>query len=155
MPQVGGQTHGRRMTASFALTGLLSRIAASFWYVDDAVAGSGGRDTFGYAFVDSTPDPTAARRTGGVGPRLPVFNFVDISTTGTLVAQGDECTSVAAGTGCDFATGAPVPLGGTGFPFYGEQSTDVVPSTNGVLYFGDPTAGLPGPINYPAAMSCS
>ncbi len=68
---------------------------------------SGGPDVFGYEFVDSA-------EAGG-----PVFTAADISTTGALVATGDDVTG-------------PVVLGAP-FRFYGTVYTTLHPTTNGMI----------------------
>lgn len=73
---------------------------------------TGGPDTFGYQFADSTTGQCA-------------FNFVDISQTGTTVVSGDD-------------VGAPVNLPGPSLDFYGETVTDIAMTSNGYLST-DPT----------------
>jgi hypothetical protein len=71
---------------------------------------SGGPDSFGYYFSDSTE------------PGGPTFNFEDISTTGTSLTLSDDQTSSA------------IPLSFS-FEFYGVSYTDVYISSNGFLTF--------------------
>ena len=79
----------------------------------DASAASGGPDAFGYRFVDQ--DDGA------------VYNYVDITMTGTSVISGDDSTG-------PIALGAP-------FEFYGVQYMNMVAATNGFLT-SDPGAAF-------------
>ena len=72
--------------------------------------GSGGPDAFGYRWADSDE------------PGGPVYDFVDISTTGTPVTLGD-----------DASTSVDLPFT---FPFYGVDQTTVRIVSNGWLGFG-------------------
>lgn len=78
---------------------------------DPIAEGRGGPDGFGYRWVDSDE------------PNGPVFNWQDISATGTpLNLTGDDATS------------PPVSLG-FNFPFYGSFFDSIRVSTNGFLSF--------------------
>ena len=72
--------------------------------------GSGGPDLFGYTWVDSNE------------PGGPVFNWVDITGSGTPITLTDD----------DYAT-VNLPFG---FEFYGAVKTQVKISSNGYLTFG-------------------
>ncbi len=74
---------------------------------------TGGPDAFGYTYIDS-------KSAGG-----PVFNWVDISGTGTQVFGADVDDEYA----------YPVPIGFT-FSFYGQTFTDAAIGSNGTIYFG-------------------
>lgn len=76
------------------------------------ILGAGGPDAFGYRWVDSNE------------PGGPAFQWVDISTTGTLVA--DVTT--------DDDTSAPIALGFS-VPFYGTTFNSMRVSSNGWLSF--------------------
>lgn len=78
----------------------------------DVPPATGGPDTFGYVYADSTTAQCA-------------FDFVDITASGTSVVSGDD-------------TAAPVALPGPSLDFYGETVTDIAMSTNGYLST-DPT----------------
>ncbi len=84
-----------------------------------AFALSGGPDSYGYYFSDSTE------------PGGPTYNFEDISGTGTSVTLSDDQTSGA------------VPLGFS-FSFYGTTYTNTYISSNGFLTF---LSGQPSPFN--------
>ena len=74
--------------------------------------GAGGPDSFGYTWIDSNE------------PGGPDFDFVDISSTGTLLTfSGTD----------DGAASVTLPFG---FSFYGETKTTALVSTNGYLTFG-------------------
>lgn len=81
----------------------------------------GGPDAFGYTFQDSSE------------PGGPVFDWVDISTTGAAVTLGDDAVSAA----------IPLPFP---FPFYGADQTSVRIVSNGYLTFG--TTGNTGASSY-------
>ena len=68
---------------------------------------TGGPDTFGYVYADSTTEQCA-------------FDYIDITATGTSVVSGDDA-------------GAPVNLPGPALDFYGLTVTDVAMATNGYL----------------------
>jgi hypothetical protein len=78
------------------------------------VVGPDPSDPFSYIALDETE------------PGGPVFNFIDISGTGTLVAKGDDRSSINSGILAPVTLGAP-------FSFYGESYTELVPSTNGYI----------------------
>jgi hypothetical protein len=78
------------------------------------VVGPDPSDPFSYIALDETE------------PGGPVFNFIDISGTGTLVAKGDDRSSINSGIFAPVTLGAP-------FSFYGQSYTDLVPSTNGFI----------------------
>jgi hypothetical protein len=80
-------------------------------------AGTGGPDAFGYTYTDSNE------------PDGPVFDLIDITATGVLVASGD-----------DVSTG-PLTLGAP-FSFYGVEYADLVAATNGYISV-DPADGGP------------
>ena len=99
-------------------------------------SGFGGPDGFGYRWVDSDE------------PNGPVFDWVDITSVGTLLSiTGDDATSV------------PIPMG-MDFPFYGNTFGSIQVCTNGFLSFTDPSTtyenqGLPNagaPANLVAPM---
>lgn len=73
---------------------------------------TGGPDMFGYTFFDSAEAECP-------------FEFVDITSTGTLVVSGDD-------------VGAPAALGGSGFNFYGTNYDTLAATSNGYLST-DPT----------------
>ncbi len=76
-----------------------------------APLGAGGPDLYGYRWSDSD------------APGGPVFNWVDISTTGAVaLATGDDVNS------------GPLPIGFT-FPFYGTPFTTFNVSSNGFISF--------------------
>ena len=78
--------------------------------------GAGGPDLFGYKWIDSDE------------PGGPIFNWIDISATGTaVVGLGDD----------DFQ--GPFPIGFT-LSYYGNDYTEFYICSNGFLGFG-PTAG--------------
>lgn len=77
---------------------------------------SGGPDTFGYTFVDSN--------SGG-----PTFDFIDISTTGTLANTGQDGQE----------EGIPLPFE---FPFYGEMQSSINIDANGYVSFSPITNGI-------------
>ncbi len=79
--------------------------------------GSGGPDLFGYKWIDSDE------------PGGPVFNWIDISGTGTPVTGlGDD----------DFI--GPFPIGFT-FSYYGQEYSEFYICSNGFLGFGPNTSG--------------
>jgi hypothetical protein len=81
-------------------------------------AAVGGPDSFGYTFRDSNE------------PNGPVFNWIDITTTGTMsvdMAQDDD------------HFGFPLSFG---FNFYGTSMDSVYLGTNGTVYFEDIYLGL-------------
>ncbi len=90
----------RLLAATFA-------IGASL--VMPAFAEGPGTDAFGNRITSSKFDPN-----------IPTGLFHDISTTGALIAVGDD-------------TGAAANLGGLVFPFYGVNYTDLYFSTNGYV----------------------
>ncbi len=75
-------------------------------------ADTGGPDAFGYTFIDNNE------------PGGPVFNFIDISGSGTFVGEGDDNGFF------------PLPLG-FDFNFYGTIYNEIGMSTNGFLGFID------------------
>jgi len=77
--------------------------------------GLGGPDAFGYSWIDSD-------EAGG-----PVFNWVDISSTGTALSLSDDGASAA------------LDLGFT-FPYYDSNYTQVYVSSNGLVTFGSGTS---------------
>ncbi len=79
--------------------------------------GFGGPDGFGYSWIDSD-------ESGG-----PVFNWVDISGTGTSVVLTDDATT------------GRIPLGMT-FPFYGVTQDSIRIAANGFLNFGAVASGI-------------
>jgi len=81
-------------------------------YADDVgVNGAGGPDAFGYRWKDSDAS-------GG-----PTFNWVDISSTGTLLSlTGDDAGVIITNMGMTF-------------PFYGSNFTAVRVNTNGFISF--------------------
>ncbi len=79
---------------------------------------TGGPDGFGYTFIDDTE------------PGGPIFSWIDISTTGVLIASGDDVSS------------GPVALGAP-FGFYTQTYTQVVAATNGYLSLFDAADGGP------------
>jgi len=79
--------------------------------------GAGGPDLFGYKWIDSDE------------PGGPVFNWIDISGTGTSVT----------GLGDDAFTG-PFPIGFS-FSYYGQDYTEFYICSNGFLGFGPNTSG--------------
>lgn len=82
-------------------------------YTDDiGTNGAGGPDSFGYRWKDSDAS-------GG-----PVFNWVDISGTGTQITFGSSDDSLS----------SAINMGMT-FPFYGSNFTSLKVSTNGWLTF--------------------
>ncbi|MBN1657754.1 MAG: carboxypeptidase regulatory-like domain-containing protein, partial [Anaerolineae bacterium] len=85
--------------------------------VDGEIEAVGGPDPFGYTYKDS------------LEPDGPQYNFVDISTTGTSVAMGDD----------DYE--GPLPLGFT-FTFYGNDYTSFYAGSNGFLSFGAGSTSL-------------
>ena len=101
----------RRTISTLSTTSLavLASIASG-----DAHAAVGGPDAFGYTFVDQA-DGAA-------------YDYVDITTTGLLLATGDESIS-------------PVLPLTVPFELYGELVTEVVVSTNG--FIGGPTTVNP------------
>jgi len=114
-----GATETRTLTLSnggpAALAYSLSagaRVAAPWLPAPDARDG-GGPDAFGYRWHDSN-------QAGG-----PVFDWVDISTTGTLAAFTSGLQSV------------PLPFS---FPFYGTNRTSVQITTEGFLSFSGTSA---------------
>ena len=78
----------------------------------DVPPATGGPDTFGYVYADSTTAQCA-------------FDFIDITDSGASVVSGDD-------------TSAAVNLPGSSLDFYGETVTDIAISTNGYLST-DPT----------------
>jgi hypothetical protein len=90
-----------------------------------ASADTGGPDDGGYRFVDNN------------SPGGPAFQFIDISTTGTLLpcASADDCTT------------PNIPIGFP-FTFYGERYTVADIDTNGVIYFLAPDDDYEIGINY-------
>jgi len=78
-----------------------------------SVKGSGGPDEFGYSWKDSDEE-------GG-----PIFNWIDISSTGTDIST--DCDD------CDFG---PYSIG-FNFPFYESSYTEFYLNTNGYIYFGE------------------
>jgi len=75
---------------------------------------AGGPDAFGYIYMDSLEADG------------PDYDFVDISTTGTLVASGDDASSINSGISSPVLLGSP-------FEFYGNTYHFLVPSTNGYI----------------------
>ncbi|MFQ5570132.1 MAG: T9SS type A sorting domain-containing protein [Rhodothermales bacterium] len=106
-----------RAVDQFRQFGQVNRTALQGMTLDRGVApaGTGGPDGFGYTYIDSNE------------PGGPAFSFINISGTGTLVAEGDDASSVNSGIF------GPVTLGGPGFFFYGTTYTAMVPATNGYL----------------------
>jgi hypothetical protein len=78
------------------------------------VVGPDPSDPFSYNALDETE------------PGGPVFNFIDISETGTLVAFGDDNSSITSGIRAPVVLGVPLWL-------YGQTYTKLVPSTNGYI----------------------
>ncbi len=89
----------------------------------EIIDGSGGPDLFGYTWIDSDE------------PNGPVFSWVDIRTTGTLLSAISSCD--------DCYTSAPI---GFSFPFYGINYTTAYVSSNGYICFG---SGSSNYTNYP------
>ena len=79
--------------------------------------GEGGPDAFGYRWIDSD-------EAGG-----PVFDWVDISATGTMVTLTDDSSS------------PPLTLPWN-FPFYGVDYPDLNIGSNGILTFGAGSSSL-------------
>jgi hypothetical protein len=103
-----------------------------------SVRGSGGPDNFGYEWIDSND------------PQGPVYEWNDISTTGTEVTGW---VSTGSFDPLDEGKAGPIPLG-MNFKFYGEIKTQLYISSNGFISFNDitedtytndniPTAGVP------------
>ncbi len=81
---------------------------------------SGGPDDFGYVFQDNA---------SGEGCES-LYNWVDVSTTGTQVLAG-----------ADDDDAANLPMGFS-FPFYGTDFTQFTVGSNGTIYFVDDYLGL-------------
>lgn len=79
-------------------------------YSEPGILGAGGPDTYGYQWIDSD-DPDG-----------PVYNWADITGTGTPVSLGDDASVLVS-----------LPFN---FPFYGNPKTEVRISSNGYLTFG-------------------
>jgi len=102
--------------STFAVFGFL--VALSLFIIAKPLASfadTGGPDAFGYTFIDNNNEPDG-----------PVFNFIDISDTGTFVGDGDDVGFF------------PLPLG-FDFNFYGNSFNQIGLSTNGFLSFIDDT----------------
>lgn len=83
-----------------------------------ATASTGGPDTFGYSFTDSTE------------PGGPAYSWVNIFNSGaSVVIASDNVSSVSPPPN---GIGGPVTLGAP-FPFYGTNYAQLVPSSNGYL----------------------
>ncbi len=88
----------------------------------ESVASVGGPDTFGYTWIDSNE------------PDGPVFDWMDISGTGTSMGLSDDSYFF------------PIDLPWT-FDFYGTGNTQIAVGSNGTVYFEDAYLGLAnGPI---------
>ncbi|MCA9707797.1 MAG: hypothetical protein KDK70_18240, partial [Myxococcales bacterium] len=83
----------------------LSAISVVFLATGEASAAVGGPDLFGYTFADQDSGT--------------VYNYVDITATGTVVTMGDNTVG-------SIALGAP-------FDFYGVQYNSLIASSNGFL----------------------
>lgn len=90
---------------------------------------TGGPDAFGYQFADSTE------------PGGPVYSWVDITGTGTLVGGW---------TSKDDGYAGPFDLGQT-FPFYGTPYTQFYAGSNGFLSFGAGSTSLSNQCPLPSA----
>ncbi len=95
----------------------LTIIAVFGLIAGEAFADQGGPDLFGYRFADQA-DGT-------------VYDYVDISATGTLIVSGDEVTGTV-------PLGAPLTL-------YGQDLNDLAVSTNG--FITDVAGATPDPTN--------
>ncbi|HEY3174122.1 MAG TPA: S8 family serine peptidase [Candidatus Polarisedimenticolia bacterium] len=86
---------------------------------DDYALGNGGPDAFGYRWRDSDA-------AGG-----PVYNFIDIRSTGTPIAiTGDDSMSTAIAMGMTF-------------PFYGSSFSSLKVCTNGFVTFNTASTSCP------------
>jgi hypothetical protein len=74
--------------------------------------GSGGPDAFGYRWIDSDENPS-------------LYNWIDISSTGTLIDGFTDDNSVG-----------PFPLGFS-FPFYSNNYSEFFVGSNGLIGFVD------------------
>jgi len=84
-----------------------------------SLCNSGGPDTFGYVYRDSDE------------PDGPTFKWVDVESSGTSVALGDD------------GSGGPFSIGFT-FNFYGNDYTEFYVNSNGVIKFD---TGFSSPVN--------
>ncbi|MFN0158128.1 MAG: FlgD immunoglobulin-like domain containing protein [Bacteroidota bacterium] len=88
--------------------------------------GQGGPDSAGYRWIDSDE------------PGGPTFNWVDISSSGTLIDENSPWIPTGTFTGPDEGyIQIPLPFG---FQFYGTTYTSAYISSNGLLMFQIPTA---------------
>jgi len=92
----------------------LPKGAADIYFGQEQTDGQGGPDAFGYRWIDSDE------------PGGPVFNWVDITSTGTQI------TTWTTGTGDDGAVVVPLPFT---FGFYGNNYTNLKICTNGWIGF--------------------
>ncbi len=97
------------------------------------IESTGGPDAFGYVYIDSAE------------PGGPVYSWVDITGTGTLVTGFSSLDDGFAG---------PFPIGFS-FPFYGVTQTDFFVGTNGFVSFGAGSTSLSNQCPLPSATAPS
>jgi hypothetical protein len=96
-------------------------------YYPPVTAGHGGPDTFGHKWTDSDE------------PNGPAYNWIDISTIGTVVSLTDD----------DYV--GPISIG-FNFPFYENSYSDLYIGSNGIITFGA-GSGSVGDIGIPNVSS--
>jgi len=97
------------------------------------IEGTGGPDAFGYVYIDSAE------------PGGPVYTWVDITASGTLVTGY---------TSLDDGYAGPFPIGFS-FPFYGVAQTEFYAGTNGFVSFGAGSSSLSNQCPLPSTTSPS